>query len=286
MPHLLGAIGTRWGGRPPRRMVMSQRDQSPNRAGTGRCHGGSMTVMTASTIPASEDARYASPDFSVRSIASTDAAALVRFHAHLSRRSIQLRYFFPHLELQPAEVAHLTCVDGFDRVAYVVEHDGEIVAVGRYDRLADHCSAEVALVVADESQHHGLGTMLLERLVDTARRPGIGEFKASVLAENSTMLAVFHGSGYPMTQIRTYDVHGGRGQGADGLPGHHAPRLASRGLRLQPDCRHCPVVCDRSLLPRRRHGSAGRPRLRPRPADGRDRGASPAHTPQGTLVTA
>jgi GNAT superfamily N-acetyltransferase len=165
-----------------------------------------MTVIMGGGIPTSEDGRCAKTDFSVRPIASTDAVLLVRFHAHLSPRSVHLRYFYPHLELQPAEVTHLTCVDGFDRVAYVVEHHGEIIAVGRYDRLEDHCSAEVAFVVADEGQHHGLGTMLLERLVDTARRAGIGEFKASVLAENSTMLAVFHGAGFPMTQTRDYDV--------------------------------------------------------------------------------
>ncbi len=165
-----------------------------------------MTVILVGTRPTIEESRCANPDFSVRPIASTDAAALSRFHAHLSRRSIQLRYFYPHLELQPDEIAHLTCVDGFNRVAYVVEHDGEIVAVGRYDRLEDQCSAEVAFVVADEFQHHGLGTMLLERLVETARRVGIGDFKASVLAENSTMLALFHGAGFPISQTRGYDV--------------------------------------------------------------------------------
>jgi GNAT superfamily N-acetyltransferase len=165
-----------------------------------------MTAIMGGTLPTSEDGRCAITDFSVRPIASTDAAALLRFHAHLSSRSVHMRYFHPHVELQPAEVAHLTCVDGFDRVAYVVEHHGEIIAVGRYDRLEDQGSAEVAFVVADEFQHHGLGTMLLERLVETSRRAGIGEFKASVLTENSTMLAVFHGAGFPMTQSRNYDV--------------------------------------------------------------------------------
>ena len=109
---------------------------------------------------------------------------------------------------------HLTCVDGLNRVAYVVEHEGEIVGVGRYDRTNKPCRAEVAFVVADEFQHHGLGTMLFERLVETAKQPGIGEFCASVLAENATMLAVFHGAGFPFTEERIGDVvefsHGNR----------------------------------------------------------------------------
>lgn len=165
-----------------------------------------MTVITAGTVPTGGVAQCASPEFSLRSIASTDAAALVRFHAQLSPRSVDLRSFFPHCELQPAEVTRLTCVDGINRVAYVVEYDGEIVAVGRYERLGDHTSAEVAFVVADEFQDRGLGTMLLEQLAEVARWVGIGEFEASVLAENSTMLAVFHGAGFPMTQTRTNDV--------------------------------------------------------------------------------
>jgi GNAT superfamily N-acetyltransferase len=165
-----------------------------------------MTVIDTETLAACADGRRANPDLDVRPIEPTDAAALVRFHAQLSTRSVQLRYFYPHRELQPAELTNLTCVDGFNRVADVVEHDGEIIAVGRYDRLEDPCSAEVAFVVADEFQHHGLGSMLLERLVETARRAGIGEFKASVLAENSAMLAVFHGAGFPITQSRTLDV--------------------------------------------------------------------------------
>ncbi len=165
-----------------------------------------MTLVTAVTIPTSEDRRGADADFSVRPIEPTDAAALVRFHTHLSAQSVRLRYFYPHRELGPDEVTHLTCVDGFGRAAFVVVHEGEIVAVARYNRLEDHCSAEVAFVVADEFQHHGLGTTLFRRLVENAKRAGIGEFKASVLAENSAMLAVFRRSGFPMTQSRSCDV--------------------------------------------------------------------------------
>ncbi|HTU36441.1 MAG TPA: GNAT family N-acetyltransferase [Acidimicrobiales bacterium] len=165
-----------------------------------------MTVIQSGVVPATEASRGEFEGFCVRPIEPSDADALVLFHEHLSTRSIQLRYFYPHLALQPAEVTHLTCVDGYDRVAYVVEHEGVLVAVGRYDRLDEHCAAEVAFVVADEFQHRGLGSMLLERLAETARRSGIGEFRASVLVDNSSMLAVFHGSGFPLTESRCHDV--------------------------------------------------------------------------------
>jgi GNAT superfamily N-acetyltransferase len=165
-----------------------------------------MTVIHAASVVAIAEGRAVSDAFDVRPIAPSDADALVRFHERLSDRTIRLRYFNLHRNLAPEEVAHFTCVDGCNRVAYVVEHEGEIIAVGRYDRCDKPCRAEVAFVVADEFQHHGLGPMLLERLVETAKRASIGEFCASVLAENATMLAVFHGAGFPFEEEHFGDV--------------------------------------------------------------------------------
>jgi RimJ/RimL family protein N-acetyltransferase len=133
----------------------------------------------------------------IRSITPRDAEALVRFHERLSYKSVWMRYFYPHLELEAPEVAHLTDVDGRDRVALVVECDGELIAVGRYDRLNDPRQAEVAFVVADAYQQHGIATVLLDRLAARARKAGITCLIAEVLAENNAMLSVFHAAGYP-----------------------------------------------------------------------------------------
>jgi RimJ/RimL family protein N-acetyltransferase len=134
----------------------------------------------------------------VRPISFADAGALFRFHSHLSARSVQLRYFYPHKDLSLGEVAHLTQVDGEARVALVVERARELIAVARYDRLDDHRVAEVAFVVADAYQHHGLATVLLQRLAHSARSVGITKFTAEVLAENRAMLSVFHDAGFPV----------------------------------------------------------------------------------------
>lgn len=134
----------------------------------------------------------------VRPITSADSGALLRFHGNLSAGSIQLRYFYPHKDLSPSEVARLTQVDGEARVALVVERARELIAVGRYDRLDDHRVAEVAFVVADAYQRHGLATTLLQHLAKAARSAGITRFVAEVLAENRAMLAVFHDAGFPI----------------------------------------------------------------------------------------
>jgi GNAT superfamily N-acetyltransferase len=138
----------------------------------------------------------------VRPISPADAEAMLRFHSRLSARTIQLRYFSPHKNLSPEEVAHLTQVDGVARVALVVEHARELIAIGRYDRLDDYRVAEVAFVVVDAYQHHGLATILLQHLADTARSVGITRFTAEILADNRAMLSVFHDAGFP-TESKT-----------------------------------------------------------------------------------
>ena len=137
--------------------------------------------------------------YHLRPIRPDDAAALAAFHRSLSPHSVYLRFFSFHPTLSQAEVEHFTRVDYHDRLALVVTVGDDLVAVGRFDRLPDGTDAEVAFVVADEYQHHGLGTLLLDELAGAARQRGVTTFRAETLAQNTTMLDVFRHSGYAVT---------------------------------------------------------------------------------------
>jgi GNAT superfamily N-acetyltransferase len=140
--------------------------------------------------------------FRIRPIRPDDGARLESFHRHLSKQSVYLRFFSYHPVLSPKEVERFTTVDYRNRMALIVECDTELVAVGRFDRTPDSAEAEVAFVVADEYQHHGIATLLLDELARTALERGITAFTASTLAENRTMLAVFFNSGFHVTSSR------------------------------------------------------------------------------------
>jgi GNAT superfamily N-acetyltransferase len=145
-------------------------------------------VVTSSGIP-----------MTMRPIRPDDSTELARFHRSLTPRSVYRRFFYVHPDLSKLEIEHLTCVDYLDRLALVVmDHDGTLIAIGRYDRCPQTPEAEVAFVVADAYQHLGLGRLLLENLAASARRTGISVFQASVLAENREMLDVFSRSGLPL----------------------------------------------------------------------------------------
>jgi len=132
----------------------------------------------------------------LRPITPDDADALVRFHAGLSMRTRYLRYFSAYPTIPRRDLVRFSHVDHVDRVALAGWLGGEIIAVGRFDRLSDGSVAEVAFVVADAQQGRGIGSVLLEHLVEIGRELGIARFEAVVLAENRTMMRVFLDAGF------------------------------------------------------------------------------------------
>jgi acyl-CoA synthetase (NDP forming)/RimJ/RimL family protein N-acetyltransferase len=134
----------------------------------------------------------------VRPITPDDGDALRRFHNAQSDESIYLRFFAPLRELSDRDVHRFTHVDYSDRVALVVTLAGEIIGVGRYDRITP-TSAEVAFNISDHYQGKGIGSVLLEHLAAIAQELGIHRFTAEVLPQNRKMLMVFKEAGYELS---------------------------------------------------------------------------------------
>jgi RimJ/RimL family protein N-acetyltransferase len=135
------------------------------------------------------------PSLELRPIEKKDLAALISFHERLSPESVHKRFFGIHPHLSLSEARAFVTVDGRRQMAFVLVDDEDIVAVGRYEGLDDRECAEVAFVVADALQHHGLGTVLLRVLAEYARSQGCQRFVAQVLSGNAAMREVFASSG-------------------------------------------------------------------------------------------
>jgi acyl-CoA synthetase (NDP forming)/GNAT superfamily N-acetyltransferase len=132
----------------------------------------------------------------LRPIHPADADAVQAFHVGQSQKSIYMRFFAFKSKLSAKELKRFTEVDYKDRVALVITIGGEIMGIGRYDRLDDPAEAEVAFNIADAHQGRGIGSILLEHLAAAARENGIRKFSAEVLPENRKMLMVFSDAGY------------------------------------------------------------------------------------------
>jgi len=141
----------------------------------------------------------------LRPIRPEDEPAMVKFHETLSERSVYLRYF--HMENLSSRVAHerliRKCFVDYDReIAIVAELVNcasgchEIIAVGRLTRIYGTPDAEVAVLVADQYQHGGLGTELLARLIRIARDEKLDRVVATILLENMAMRGLVSRCGF------------------------------------------------------------------------------------------
>lgn len=136
----------------------------------------------------------------LRPIRPADADRLLALHSRLSERTRYFRFFGPYPRIPERDLVRFTHVDHDDRVALVAQLGGDIIAVGRYERIRedsfDGRSAEVAFVVQDDQQGRGIGSVLLEHLAAAARERGVEEFVADVLPDNPRMVRIFLDAGY------------------------------------------------------------------------------------------
>ncbi|MFF4223492.1 GNAT family N-acetyltransferase [Streptomyces abikoensis] len=138
----------------------------------------------------------------VRQALPEDHAAVLRMYRRMSPESLRLRFCSTgsHNEQRAADQA---CTGGRpgERALLAEAGGGEIAGVAEYHAdPALAARAEVALAVADEWHHRGVGTLLLEHLVDAARSDGLDAFTAEALSENYPVLRVFADLGLPLTR--------------------------------------------------------------------------------------
>ncbi len=155
----------------------------------------------------------------VRPIQNDDVQRLRAFHLGLSSETRFLR--FAHLlgEFPDELISRLSCVDKDERMAFVAtdaaresdepveleEPDGQdepideqIIGVARYDRVRQQV-AEIAAVVADRWQGHGLGLILLYHLALYARRHDYTTFISTMSRSNDRAIRALMHCGLPYT---------------------------------------------------------------------------------------
>jgi acyl-CoA hydrolase/GNAT superfamily N-acetyltransferase len=119
------------------------------------------------------------------------------FHS-LSRQTIHYRFMSNIVRIPQKQILNYIYTDYRNDMAIVgtvpEAHGEEIIAIGRYYLNPRTNTAEVAFIVRDQWQNHGIGTFLLKYLITIAKRHGIAGFTAEVLMDNKAMIAVLHKS--------------------------------------------------------------------------------------------
>jgi acetyltransferase len=98
------------------------------------------------------------------------------------------------------------CFVDYDReMVLVAERRGalpaerQILALASLTKLPRQNHGEVAVLVRDDYQRHGLGTELVRRLVDVARDEHLDRVAASTMTDNHGMCAVFRRLGFTLS---------------------------------------------------------------------------------------
>ncbi len=169
--------------------------------------------MSASASPAmhhpiASDVHVALRDGStlhIRPVTPADRPKMHTFLDELSPESIGFR-FFGAVNLEWVTDWSVD-VNGSERFALVATTGQEqrVVAHAAYIRTAED-RAEVAFMVADAWQGHGIATIMLAHLAAVAEESAIALFTAEVLPHNHRMIDVFTDSGFPVTQRATSEI--------------------------------------------------------------------------------
>lgn len=129
----------------------------------------------------------------IRPISADDAERLVELHDRCSDEARYFRFHAAKPRLRAAEAEYLAAVGGRAGAALVATtvEDGEerIVADARFDIVGDG-DAEAAVLLRDDVTGRGLGTVLVDRLLERAAGAGLRRLLFDILPENRAMLAL------------------------------------------------------------------------------------------------
>ena len=127
----------------------------------------------------------------IRPIRITDADMEAEFVRRLSPKSKHYRFLGGVRELSPEDVKHLCNVDERNSMAFVatVQENGQETEIGvsRYAPGSEQDTYEMAVAVADEWQHKGLGTLLTKRLIEFAKGHGVKKLYSVDFEDNRAM---------------------------------------------------------------------------------------------------
>jgi acetyltransferase len=144
----------------------------------------------------------------IRPIRAEDEPLMVEFHGQLSDNAVYSRYFqVVKLERRTTHDALIReCYIDYDREMVLVAErrregpaERQILAIASLTKLPRKNHGEVAVLVRDDCQRHGIGSELVRRLVDVARDEGLDRVFATTMPNNVGMSAVFKRLGFTLS---------------------------------------------------------------------------------------
>ena len=139
----------------------------------------------------------------VRPLRPEDAALYPEFVDAVTIEDSRLRFFAPIRGLSEHRIDELTHLDYERAMAFVAldEASGRMLGVVRLHLDDDRQGGEHAVIVRSTLKGHGLGLLLMWRMIDYARAAGLKRVRGHVLPENDAMLRMCEELGFRITTV-------------------------------------------------------------------------------------
>src|SRR5260370_11839584 len=144
----------------------------------------------------------------IRQARHEDTALYPDFLADVSAEDLRLRFFARIAELSAAESNKLAHLDYSHEMALIAldEDTGQMLGLVRLKDELDEATAEFAILVRSRLKGHGLGWMLMRRVIDYAKEKGLRRVYGDVLVENTTMLQMCAELGFHVVEDVACDI--------------------------------------------------------------------------------
>ena len=130
-------------------------------------------------------------DVAIRPIRPEDEPAFKRFLAEIEPEDIQFRFFHALREMPRSELARFTQIDYDREMAFIATEMGVADSIlGEVRVVIDPSNeqAEFAVMVRSDLKRHGLGHLLMTKIIDYCRAHGTRQVYGLVLSANRQML--------------------------------------------------------------------------------------------------
>jgi len=126
----------------------------------------------------------------IRRLQPEDMALYPDLLREVSAEDLRLRFFADVAELSAEERDKLSHLDYRHEMAFLAvdEDTGRMLGLVRLKDELDEENAEFAILVRSWLKGHGVGWLLMHRVIDYAKEKGLRRVYGDVLAENAAML--------------------------------------------------------------------------------------------------
>lgn len=140
-------------------------------------------------------------DVEVRPIRAEDAPLLSRFHAQLSEESIRFRYFHNKADLTQRDLSMLAQINYDRQMAFIAERldsngNKEMLGVVRVWNDPDNIRTEFSVIIRDNLQGLGIGSLLMKKMIRYCTSVGTLEMIGKIMVDNHPMRGLMKHLGF------------------------------------------------------------------------------------------